>query len=407
MSEYLWIIGGGLMQVPLIETAKTRGYRIIVSDRDPHCAGAKLADKFLFIDTYDMQEHLRAARTMGAAKLPIAGVIADAIDVGHISAAVADYLGLPSLTYTVARNLGNKAELARLLQAEHPVRLIVERDTYGAEAWAYWFKRCNLAGIPCLPCVIKSVDNCGSRGVHIVDNLEDFAVAIVDARHNNHDDARILIEEKLTGDEFSTDWFVTQSGAVIQTNGARRYFDPEHPTIEVAYTNPYIAPQPLRAVAEALAERAGIKYGPFKMDVIQRLGDDYNVIEAAGRWSGSFDHSHARALSIGSNLLDELINWAVGLPVNADALRIPEEHLWSAVSAPLFKPGRITGFAGLDNAREVLGEYSYIIDRGLRVIPEPTSSGARPLYVIAQSNTEDGALTKAQRAINEITAVYA
>jgi hypothetical protein len=211
----------------------------------------------------------------------------------------------------------------------------------------------------------------------------------------------------LTGDEFATDWFVSKSGEVIQTNGARRYFDPEHPTIEVAYTNPYIATSDVQRAAETVAKRTGISYGPFKMDVICPPSCPPCVIEAAPRWSGSFDHSNARVLSIGSNLLDELINWAVGLPVNEATLRIPFEHLWSAVCAPLYKPGRITGFAGLDNAREVLGEYSYIIDRGLRLLPEPTSSAARPLYIIAQSNTEEGALAKAQRASNEVEPIYA
>jgi biotin carboxylase len=405
--EYLWIIGGGLMQLPLVNAARGRDYKIIISDRDPKCICAKQADIFLKLDTYDLPGHMQAARKFTTDKLPIAGVIADAIDVGHISAAVADFLGLPSLTYTVARNLGNKAELARALQAEHPLRLIVERGDWASEAWSHWFKKCNLACIKCLPCVIKSVDNCGSRGVHIVHDLEDFAIAIVDARHNNHDDARILIEEYLVGDEFATDWFVSKSGEVIQTNGARRYFDPEHLTIEVAYTNPWIAPDACRGIARTLAERIGIKYGPFKMDVICPPSRPPSVIEAAGRWSGSFDHTFARLLSCNSNLLDELINWAVGLPVNEATLRIPSEHLWSAVCAPLYKPGRITGFAGLDNAREVLGEYSYIIDRGLRLLPEPTSSAARPLYIIAQSNTEEGALAKAQRASNEVEPIYA
>ena len=404
--EYLWIIGGGLMQLPLVNAARGRDYKIIISDRDPKCICAKQADIFLKLDTYDLSGHMQAARKFTAEKLPIAGVIADAIDVGHISAAVADFLGLPSLTYTVARNLGNKAELARALQAEHPLRLIVERGDWASEAWSHWFKKCNLACIKCLPCVIKSVDNCGSRGVHIVHDLEDFAIAIVDARHNNHDDARILIEEYLTGAEFATDWFVSKSGEVIQTNGARRYFDPEHPTIEVAYTNPYIATSDVQRVAETVAKRTGISYGPFKMDVICPPSCPPCVIEAAPRWSGSFDHSFCRVASCGSNLLDELINWAVGKTVNEDILRIPTDHLWACARAPLFRPGKINGWRGLDAAREILGEYGYIIDRKLTLIPQPTSSAARPIYVIAQSNTEDGALNKATRAMNEIEPIY-
>jgi len=405
MNEYLWIIGGGLMQLPLVCAAELRGYKIIVSDRDPKAPCVPHADKFFKLDTYDLPGHMQAARECTVAKLPIAGVIADAIDVGHISAAVADYLGLPSLTYTVARNLGNKVEFAKLMQSTHPVRLVVERGDWGAEVWSRWFKKCNLAGIKCLPCVVKPADNCGSRGVAIVDNLEDFAKALVIARQSNHDDARVLIEEYLTGEEFSTDWFVTKSGELVQTNGARRWFDPEHLTVEIAYTNPYVVTRDAYEAAETVVRRTGMKYGPLKIDFIQ-TAYGVCVIEAAGRWSGSFDHTHARLLSCGDNLLDELINWAVGLPVNVDVLGIPEEHMYSCAQAPLFKPGRITGWRGIDNAREVLGEYGYIIDRGLRDIPQPTSSGARPLYVIAQSNTEQGALTKAQRAINEIEPIY-
>ena len=35
--KFFWVIGGGLLQIPLIEEIKKLGYKVIVSDKNRNC----------------------------------------------------------------------------------------------------------------------------------------------------------------------------------------------------------------------------------------------------------------------------------------------------------------------------------------------------------------------------------
>ena len=61
---YIWIIGGGLMQVPVIEEVKKMGYMTIVSDADKDCVCASKADIFLNVDIFDVDGHVKASEGM-------------------------------------------------------------------------------------------------------------------------------------------------------------------------------------------------------------------------------------------------------------------------------------------------------------------------------------------------------
>lgn len=50
MEEYLWIIGGGILQVPLIEEVNNLNYGVIVTDADSNCICKNKASFFEAID---------------------------------------------------------------------------------------------------------------------------------------------------------------------------------------------------------------------------------------------------------------------------------------------------------------------------------------------------------------------
>ena len=38
-KEFVWVVAGGIMQVPIIKEAQSRGYKVVVSDRNPKAPG--------------------------------------------------------------------------------------------------------------------------------------------------------------------------------------------------------------------------------------------------------------------------------------------------------------------------------------------------------------------------------
>lgn len=401
--DIVWIIGAGLMQLPIINAAKTRGYQVMVTDRDPHAVGIQDHD-FYQLDTYDLMGHLALAERLQKKRQSIVACIAVSIDVGHVAAAVSDYLGLTSVSYTVARKLGSKVELRESYNHGHPSYLIGTKPHYAAELWMRWFKQCNYDNIHPLPCIIKAADNCGSRGVYKVNDLDEFAEAVIAVQQHYHDDDRILIEECLKTDmECSSDWFVTRDQRVIQVNGAKRIFDTQHFGLEIMYTNPWVAPESCHEIAKRLVVATNFTYGPLKIDFMHDTRYGWCLTEAAARWSGGFDHNFAQVLSCSRDLTSVVLDWALGNEIDESILSIPESHRWSCGMSPIYKPGKITGWQlpTIDNT------HAYIIDRDFTEIPEPLDCGARPIFVIADGDTETDAIAHTQNIVNQVAPIYA
>lgn len=47
-DSYIWILGGGILQIPNILCAKKLGYKTIVTDVNKKCVCRKKADLFFF-----------------------------------------------------------------------------------------------------------------------------------------------------------------------------------------------------------------------------------------------------------------------------------------------------------------------------------------------------------------------
>ena len=60
-KKQLMILGGGVHQIPLIDSAKNEGYITIVCDRTVNCPGAQVANKFFKVDIIDMNAILKIA----------------------------------------------------------------------------------------------------------------------------------------------------------------------------------------------------------------------------------------------------------------------------------------------------------------------------------------------------------
>jgi len=113
------IIGGGILQVPLIQTASLLNIKTIVTDYNPNAYGLKIADYPIIISTRDVDGTVRIVKELRK-KIPIDGVMTVGTDASKVVAAVANTLGLPGIKFEDAECASNKIKM-RTRFKEHGV----------------------------------------------------------------------------------------------------------------------------------------------------------------------------------------------------------------------------------------------------------------------------------------------
>ena len=308
MSEFIWVIAGGAMQIPLIDECHKRGYKVFCTDGDEDCVGATSADQFVPIDTYDVYSHIDLASSM--TEKPVA-VLTVGADIGPTVSAVADELDLLAVDYEVAKIARNKAKMHDALAMSHPVYKVV---SYRREDQTriLWERHCKMNDIDPYPCVLKPLERAGSRGVSLVSSPFEFSRAqrsaeVADGGMNNH----FIIEEYLSGEHVATDSFVVDGKAKV-ANAVYRVFSDKHFGVEVYHINPFEPPKKVRDIIAHVAKRLGVDWGALKVDFIHTPHYGWVVTDCATRLSGGWDSMYAAPLATGKNIMGYMLDMALG-----------------------------------------------------------------------------------------------
>ena len=93
--KYIWVIGGGQLQVPLIHEARKLGYSIIITDGNQNCICSELADIFKTVDIFDINAHILLYEQVFKKNfsIKIDGVLAAGIDAHQTMAYLSKHLG--------------------------------------------------------------------------------------------------------------------------------------------------------------------------------------------------------------------------------------------------------------------------------------------------------------------------
>ena len=201
----IMILGAGIYQVPLIETAKRMGLYTIVVSIPGNYPGFTLADKVYYENTVDDEKILEIAREEN-----IDGIVTTGTDVCVITIGkVCDALGLSGLSYEAAQVAVDKM-LMKTKYEEYGVRTARFRKVLFTDPDI----RTTIAGLE-FPLIFKSVDSSGSRGIIRVDSYDEFNSAMAYVKENTRKDY-FLIEEFIEGEEFGAQAFV-YNGEVVFT----------------------------------------------------------------------------------------------------------------------------------------------------------------------------------------------
>lgn len=378
MDKTIMIIGGGLLQLPAILTAKKMGLQVIVTDYNPNAPGMKDADIPIIMSTRDFEGSVRVARAQNKLT-PIHGVLTVGTDASMTVAAVANALGLPGIKFEDAEAATNKIKM-RMRFKEHGVPSPKFLPVWSL---ADVKKACKILDFPV---VIKPSDNMGARGVMRIDNLNQISEGFHFAKEASPS-GEIIVEEYMEGHELSIDAIIFNDEINI-TGVADRIIEYPPYFVETGHTMPTSMPE--ETVKEACEimkhgiHALGISIGAAKGD-IKITSSGIMIGELAARLSGGFMSAYTYPLSSGVDLMRAAIEVALGQePGNIE----PVMNRVSIERAIITKPGIVKKINGLEEALKVpfVDELFLNVKQGDRVTA-PTSNVEKAGNIIATADT--------------------
>ena len=394
----LLILGAGKEQVAAIAAARAKNIRTVVLDMNPKADGRALADEFHLVSTRDRAAILDFVKHYAG---KIDGVMTIASDIPHMVVAAAEALGVRHIPRDVAEICVHKLRMKEKLRQAGVHVPAFSRISSLDDLMAFIAQ----AGFPV---VIKPVDNSGARGVQRLTAEMDIA-ACLDYSRAFAFGGEVIAEKFVTGLQISTEGLM-HDGVFHCTGFADRNYarlDDAVPfMVEDGGDIPTILNAHDKGLVEAEFEKAvrvlGIDWGPAKGDMIFGTDGKAYVIEIAARLSGGNFCYDKVPWSTGVDIVDILVDMAVGNPV--DAARFATTRNLATSQRYFFPPaGRIKDVRGLAAA----GAMPHV--RKVDVWAKPGDAigaaenhPARVGYVISCAPTREEAVTAAQAAIAQV-----
>lgn len=365
------IIGASILQMPAIIKAKELGYYVATVDFNPNAIGISYADEFYEVSTIDIEAVANVAKTFEAD-----GVMTLATDMPMRSVARAtEICGLPGINMETAIKATDKGEMIKAFEANgvaHPWYYIVCDEN------VFELIKDKIA----YPCIMKPLDNAGSRGVVLINSLEElqekYKYSVGESRNGG-----VIIEEYLVGPEVSVEVMVVSGEVnILQvtdkiTTGAPHF-------VEMGHTQPSRLREAEVNTIKDLASRAvkaiGIENGPAHVEI--KLTDKGpKMIELGARMGGDCITTHLVPLSTGVDMVRSTIEIACGEETDIK----PKYSKGSAIRYFKTESGIIKNIKGVEEAKKISGVKEISFVKGIGdTVGDIDSSVDRIGFVIAQ-----------------------
>ena len=377
------IVGGGLLQSYAIKKARENNLKVYLSDGDGNCFSKNLADKFYLIDTKDYKKTSEIAKTLVRNK-EISGVYTQGTDVAFTVAYAAKQSGLPGLDPDIALSTENK-----IIMREKLFKTGIDKTKFMVASTLEDLDNCkNLVGFPCY---VKPADNSGSRGVSRVIKQSELKEAFNLAKDNNIIENKVLIEEELTGDEFSIDTVVVDNILYNAGISDRIFNKKDKYAIQGGSLTPSLLSEKKQyamiELMETIANKFQINNSALKGDLIIDENGVIKVIEIAARTSGGFDSQVRKPTSFGIDLISLTMELSLNKDPNINHL-IPKWFKWSKTIS-IFPPSGIVksiiGVNWLEENNEVV-DSKILVEKGDHKL-DYVDCAKRNNYITFKANT--------------------
>ncbi|HET7086086.1 MAG TPA: ATP-grasp domain-containing protein [Rhizomicrobium sp.] len=394
----LLILGAGKEQVAAITAAKAKGIRTVVLDFNPKADGRALADEFHLVSTRDRDAVVKFA-TGYAGKID--GVMTIASDIPHMVALAAQAVGARHIPLKVAELCVHKLHMKERLR-EAGVNIPQFARITSLDDLEKFVAKVGF------PVVIKPVDNSGARGVQRLTAGMDLAESFAYSQRFAYG-GEVIAEKFVGGLQISTEGLMHENRFHCTGFADRNYarLDDAVPfMVEDGGDIPTVLNGRDKKLVEAEFEKAaralGIDWGPAKGDMI--FGDDGKpyVIEIAARLSGGNFCYDKVPWSTGVDIVDILVDMAVGNRVDP-ARFSPTRNLATSQRYFFPAPGTITRIDGLKAAQALphIRKVDVWAHPGEK-IAAAENHPSRVGYVISCAPTREEAVSAANAAVAQV-----
>ncbi len=387
------VLAAGLLQIDVIEKAKSMGYYVLAVDGNPKAPGFNVADKAICADIVNEETMLKIARDEH-----VDGVIHPCSEVSMaVMGRINDELGLSGISREQAICATNKHLMRKAFEkgnAPSP-KSILAQD--GEDAWSRLQNEFDTDAI------LKPSRNSGSRGIAKVSrdmDKGDFIRAYDEALNESRDHS-VLIEQFIEGPEFSIEMIVWQGEFHVLTVTDKKTTGAPH-FVELGHNQPSCFSdadvETLKAAAIAGVKALGVNNCACHAEAKLMNGKAY-LMEVGARLGGDFISTELTHLSTGVDMVAAAIDVALGVEPD---LSVKEEPKGVCIRYFCPKPGklvRISNTEVLNNPHVYLWE---IYPKEGDVIPAVTSSLCRSGHVIVTEKTPQKAIELAERMIESV-----
>ena len=389
----IMVLAAGLLQIDVIEKAKSMGYYVLAVDGNPKAPGFNVADKAICADIVNEETMLKIARDEH-----VDGVIHPCSEVSMaVMGRINDELGLSGISCEQAICATNKHLMRKAFEkgnAPSP-KSILAQDA--EDAWSRLQNEFDTDAI------LKPSRNSGSRGIAKVSrNMDkgDFIRAYDEALSESRDHS-VLIEQFIEGPEFSIEMIVWQGEIHVLTVTDKKTTGAPH-FVELGHNQPSCFSdtdvETLKAAAVAGVRALGVNNCACHAEAKLMNGKAY-LMEVGARLGGDFISTELTHLSTGIDMVAAAIDVALGVEPDLSAKEEPK-----CVCIRYFcpKPGKLVSISNtevLNNPHVYLWE---IYPKEGDVIPAVTSSLCRSGHVIVTEKTPQKAIELAERLIESV-----
>lgn len=305
----IMILGGGEFQVPLIKRAKKLGYYVILCDFRDDVEGIALSDKHYLVNTLDSSQLIE----VGEKEKPN-GVVTNSEPAFLSMAHAAEKLGLRCMSVDDTKLYKNKFLMREFCHA-HGILSPRYKCCKNVEEALDFFNEIQKK------CIIKPLDNSASRGVFSVNSEKDIKLHFDQCiTASSADNPAIIIEEYITGTEFTIDGIMTPKGHRSMAISEKKHYEYNE---NVAYQllfdnkNEYFDYDLLRKENDHLVNLTGIPFGLTHAEYKYSNGRFF-LIEIQARGGGNYIATDIVPFISGVDSYKEQLKWAVGEEVDAD-----------------------------------------------------------------------------------------
>lgn len=384
------ILGGSILQVPIIKKVKEMNLEAIVADYDENAEGFKYADKIYIVSTNDQEKVENIILT----EKPAAVITAATDSPMKIIGQIGEKYNLNTISYEAAVKSTDKYIMRKTLEFHKvpiPKYILIENEN------EYINKSHEINGNK----IVKPIDSSGSRGIILVDK-NDVSLDNYYYSKSNSKIGKVLIEEQLVGNEISVESItinnITHIVAITQkvTTGPPHFIEMGH---FINANLDKVTEKNVESITKKAISALGITQGPSHTEIML-TSEGPKIIEVGARLGGDFISSHLVNIANGIDLLELHILQSIGENIQPN---FNNKSRGAAIKYFTSKKGLLKDVNMPDKISDMKGFKEIKLLKEVNThLEDIISSNSRLGYIICEGTTGIEAFESCEKILNTI-----